>query len=294
MIHSPCASASPPASEKWWIGENSPGDDWKSLQPRRVSSLAQDYLAPAVIVVENEPADRFTPSQLDCLMQYVRDLGGSLLIVGGDHSFAAGEYEGSELERLSPLASSPPTPTTRWIILVDGSGSMSQEAGGGISRWQMATQAADHLLPALPPADPVEIGQFSDSVRWWLQATAADAAMAALPPADAVPHGPTNLESALNQIAGDATGALPTNLLLLSDCDTTLDHPTELADLLAGKKIRLDVLAIGDGSALGTIRGICAATGGQIIESTSIRASGRGRWRIYRRRPCRRGSCVSR
>lgn len=260
--------AGAPASEKWWIGENSPGGDWKSLRPQRVSSLPQDYLAPAVIVVDNEAADRFTPSQTDCLMQYVRDLGGSLLIVGGDHAFAAGEYEGGTLERLSPLASSPPNPTTRWILLVDGSGSMSQDAGGGISRWQIAARAVVHLLPALPPADPVQIGQFSDAVRWWLQApTAADAAATPLPPADAFAHGPTNLESALNQIAGDATGTLPTELLLLSDCDATLDHPTELADLLARKKIRLDVLAIGHGSALETIGGICTATGGHVVES---------------------------
>lgn len=260
--------AAPTAGEKWWIGENSPRGDWKSLQPQRVSNLPQDYLAPAVIVVENQPADRFTPSQMDCLMQYVRDLGGSLLIVGGDHAFAAGEYDGSRFEELSPLASSPPTPTTRWILLVDGSGSMSQDAGGGISRWQTAARAVIHLLPNLPSADPVEIGQFSDTVRWWLQAsTAAEAARTPLPPADAFAHGPTNLELALNQIAGDTNGKLPTELLLLSDCDATLDHRKELADLLVRKRIRLDVLAIGHGSALENIRAICATTGGHVVES---------------------------
>jgi hypothetical protein len=83
---------------------------------------------------------------------------------------------------------------------------------------------------------------------------------------DAFPHGPTNLESALNEIARDAGESLPTELLLLSDCDTTFEHPKELGELLVRRKIRLDVLAIGRGSGLDVVWQICAATGGNIVE----------------------------
>jgi hypothetical protein len=261
-----------PASEKWWIGENSPGGNWRVFPPQSLPGIAEEYLAPVIIVVNNQPAERFTPSQMDSLMQYVRDLGGSLLIVGGDHAFAAGGYSGSALEALSPLSSSPPDPIRRWILLVDGSGSMNGDAGGGISRWQIAAQAVVRLLPALPPADLVQIGQFSDVVRWWsVGTTAAKAAQTPLPPVDVYPHGPTNLESALNQIARDADGTLPTELLLVSDCDTTFDHPGELGELLAREKIRLHVLAIGRGSALGIIHRISAATGGEVVEQLDPR-----------------------
>jgi hypothetical protein len=264
--------SAPAGSEKWWIGQNPPGGDWRYFPPTSLSNLAMDYLTPAIIVVVNEPADHFTPSQVDCLTQYVRDLGGSLLIVGGSHAFAAGGYQGTALERLSPLASSPPNPATRWVLLVDGSGSMARDTGGGVSLWQSAAQAVVHLLPYLPPADPIQIGQFSDTVRWWLQAaSAAEAARAPLPPADASPHGPTNLESALNQIADESNDVLPTELLLLSDCDTTFEHPNELADLLGRKKIRLHVLALGRGSALEIIRSISSATGGDVVEQFDSR-----------------------
>jgi len=171
-----------PASEKWWIGRNPPGDGWRSFRPEQTPILTLQYLGPAVIVIDDQPAERFAPAQLDCLMQYVRDLGGSLLIVGGDHALAAGGYPGTTLEQISPLASSPPTPTMRWLLLADASGSMSQELGSGVSRWQAATGAMVKLLPALPPSDPVQIGQFSDAVRWWLgPGTVADAAKAPLP-----------------------------------------------------------------------------------------------------------------
>jgi len=275
------AIAPAPASEKWWIGQNPPGDGWRSIAPERTSVLTEQYLGPAVIVIDNQPAERFTPAQLDCLVQYVRDLGGSLLIVGGDHALAAGGYPGTAMEQISPLASSPPTPAMRWLLLADGSGSMAQDIGGGVSRWQAATGAIVKLLPALPPSDPVQIGQFSDAVKWWLgPGTVADAAKAPLPPRGLLPHGPTNLESALEQIADQAEGKasaaegkasaadanLPRALLLLSDCDAQFDHPDELASLMSKKHVRLYVLAIARGSGLETIRRISADSGGTVAE----------------------------
>jgi hypothetical protein len=258
--------AADPASEKWWIGEDSPGG-WRRFAPGSLPVVSSDYLGPAVVVIKNQAADLFSRTQMDCLMEYVRDLGGSVLIIGGDHAFAAGEYPGTALESLSPLASSPPDAARRWVLLVDGSGSMGQETGGGVSRWQIAARAVVQLLPGLPRADLVQVGQFSDVVRWWIGGvTAAEAGRTPLPPADAFPHGPTNLESALNEIGREADGKLPTDVLLLSDCDTTFDHPTEVGALLAGKKIRLDVLAIGRGSGLEIIQQICAVTGGNVVE----------------------------
>jgi hypothetical protein len=258
--------APPWLSERWWLGGNSPAG-WRSISPDQLPDLPEQYLAPAIIVIDNQSAERFSPSILDRLMQYVRDLGGSVLIVGGDHAFAAGGYPGTILEEMSPLASSPPQATMHWLLLTDASGSMAQDAGGGLSRWRMATQAIVRLLPALPPADLVQIGQFSDSVRWWITSqSAASAAKMSLPPFDAFPHGPTNLESALNQIAEQTDSELPTQLLLVSDCDARIDNPAALQDHLREKKIHLHVLAIDHGSALEIIRNISDGTGGSVIE----------------------------
>jgi hypothetical protein len=257
-------------SEKWWIGENPPSN-WRSLSPTALPDLPDQYLAPAIIVINNQSADVFSPAALDRLMQYVRDLGGSVLIAGGDHAFAAGHYPGSALEQISPLSSSPPQATMRWILLADASGSMSQDAGG-VSRWQAASSAIVHLLPFLPPADLVQIGQFSDIVKWWLPLESCSlAAKQSLPPPDAFPHGPTNLESALNQIADQTDPNLPTQLLLVSDCDAEIDHPERLQENLLKKNIHLHVLAIDRGSALEIIRKISAATGGAVISQFNPR-----------------------
>ena len=45
-----------------------------------------------------------------------------------------------------------------------------------------------------------------------------------LPPADAGPHGPTNLEETLLDIAQNSEGDLPKQLLLLTDADAEPAH----------------------------------------------------------------------
>jgi hypothetical protein len=260
---------SPPlASELWWIGAGSPSSQWRRFSPGQVPHDPTDFLAPAVIVLSNVAAADLGASSLDHLVQYVRDLGGSLLILGGDRAFAAGGYPGTPLEMLSPLSSSPPAAATRWILLVDSSGSMNGP------NWQAATQAVVRLLPDLPPHDPVDVGQFAAAVRWWSSGrTAAETAQLPLPPPDAVASGPTNLEPALLSIAAAAPAGIPIQLLLLSDCDAQIDHPRNLIDLLTKKQIHLHVLALGRGSGLDLIRQIARASGGSVVEQLDP-----GRW----------------
>jgi hypothetical protein len=257
----------PSVSEKWWIGQDPPNAAWRSLIPAQIPDQPERLLAPSIIVLNNQPADAFSQPQLDRLTQYVRDLGGAILILGGDRAFASGGYTGTTLDQLNPLASFPPTATRRWILLADGSGSMAQTTSTGATRWQSATDAIVRILPTLPPADLVQVGQFSDTLHWWIDPQpAADAAKLPLPPAGDFPHGPTNLESSLQSIASQTEASYPTNLLLLSDCDAEFTYAPQLAIRLQEKNIHVYALAIGHGSAIDTVRQIAASTGGNIVE----------------------------
>jgi hypothetical protein len=235
------------------------------MRPDALPSAGTAFLAPSVIVLDNVAAGELSGAQQAALEQYVRDLGGALVIAGGEHSFANGQYSGSELEALSPLASAPPTPSVHWMLLADSSGSMSQQAAGEATRWQLAAGAIARLLPNLPPADPVSVGSFAAELTWWSDGKAArETAARSWPPAGLSPNGPTNLAAALERIAREADGAMAGELLVVSDADTTIDHPDELAARLKAKRIRLHLLAIGDGRGLETLRGMTAATGGTL------------------------------
>lgn len=261
--------APPMASQRWWVGGKNVPTGWQGISPGDLPVEAGAYLPAAIIALDNVAEETITSAARQRLGQYVQQLGGSLLIVDGRRDSA-----GFPLEDISPLSSVPPRPATHWIILTDCSGSMADASptDPAQSNWSSASAAAVGLLKDLPPDDPVTIGQFSDDVRWWIAGQSArDAARQALPPADAQPHGPTNLQAVLLRIADESTAKLPTQLLLLSDCDTTFTKADEVAAKLASRQIHLSVLAIGQGSALATVTDIAQKTGGQVMRQFDSR-----------------------
>ena len=253
-------------SERWWVGASPPANGWRGFSPARLPTLTSAYLNVSTVVLENIRATELPALAQQRLRQYVRDLGGGLVILGGDHAFAAGAYPGSELENLSPLTSTPPQPTTHWILLADGSGSMA-EVQAGLSLWHRATDAILSLTPHLPPDDLLTIGSFSDTLSLWTTGkTVRQTAGTPLPPPNIGPHGPTNLEDTLLGIARNAEGVMPTQLLLLTDAEAQIADPAGLQLLLKQKKIRLHLLAIAEGSALPVLRSVIAATGGTVVK----------------------------
>jgi hypothetical protein len=223
---------------------------------------ASEYLRAAAIALSNVNADTLSQTQLERLTQYVRDLGGSLLIFGGDHAFAAGGYEGTSLDSLSPLASDPPSPTTHWMLIGDSSGSMA-ELLAGRTRWEAAVDAMIRLLPLLPKADVVSVGSFAHDLVWWVDGEPAKAVAATLtgPPANVGPNGPTNLQAVLEKIA-QRTDSMPCEVLLLTDADTTIDDLAALAAKLKRANVRVSLLGLGNMAADNPVVRIVAATGG--------------------------------
>ncbi|HEV8291193.1 MAG TPA: VWA domain-containing protein, partial [Tepidisphaeraceae bacterium] len=256
----------PILSERWWVGPAPPAG-FRAIDQLPTDSTA--YLTPSIIVLNNLPASAFSQTQLDRLEQYIRDLGGSIVLIGGDHAFAAGGYTGTTLDSLSPLASAPPTPTIHWLLLADSSGSMSA-AAGGFTRFDLARQSLISLLPHLPPEDPVSIGSFAENLRWWSTGKSATET-AKIPFPQIQPNGPTNLEPALLQIISEAEIGMPKELLVLTDADTKIDNASSLQKGLQEKQIRLHLLLIGEasGSALPILRQLSSSTGGQILTELS-------------------------
>ncbi len=256
------APAEPRQRPRWWIGANVPAG-WLAIAPSAVPTEPAEFLAPSVIALANVSADELSPAAIDRLQQYTRDLGGSLLIVGGDHAFSLGGYGGTALDELSPLASDPPTPATQWLLLTDASGSM---AGG--NRWASATGALTAAVRELPPADSVSVGSFAGDLTWWLTGvTARDARARPLPPANVAPGGPTNLQLVMTKLVAQAAGDGPKELLMLTDGEAALGNATELAKSMNAKRIRLHVLAIGSGDALPALKQAAESTGGRYATS---------------------------
>ncbi len=171
------------------------------------------------------------------------------------------------LETMSPLASSPPRPTTHWMLLADGSGSMAEASASGASKWRVATDALTKLLPRLPPEDLASVGSFAEKLDWWsFGKSVRETQTLNLPPLGSNPHGPTNLEPILDTLAEGAEPALPKQLLVLTDADVDIRDPGGLSDALRRKNIHLHVLAIEEGTGLAVLQKIVDATGGTLVE----------------------------
>ena len=257
------ANVPPPQTlERWWVGSGAAPAGWRAVRPSDMPVDDAAYLGAAVVVLDNVSSDDVPDVQLQRLSHYVLDAGGGLVLLGGDHAFGAGGYPGTILEALSPLASRPPEPTVHWVILVDQSGSMSGPVEGGGTRWDYAARAVKAVVAALPPEDLASVGGFAEGVDWWSQGKRVkDLAATPLPPGNAYPHGPTNLEPALESVERIG-GTMPVQLLVISDFEAKISDTSALTTVLKARGVKLHLLAIGEGSALQTVTAMSSATGG--------------------------------
>jgi hypothetical protein len=268
----------PPAdTPSWWIGamQRSSSEDWRYLAPHDLPVDTGAYLSPPAIVLDNVSSSDLTDAQRQRLRQYVRDLGGGLLIVGGDRAFAAGGYFGTALDALSPLASHPPLPSTHWVFLVDSSGSMNAPSDGGGTRWRAAVDAVAAAVPSLPPHDLVSVAGFAAALQWWSRATPAGELRAgALPPAGAYASGPTELRRALAAAATAGGDGAAVELVVLTDANAPVEGPAELAAIMTQHKVRLHLLDLGepDATGLANLREVVRATGGTHLRESDPRA----------------------
>lgn len=265
------AIPAPPARqlEYWWVGEGSAPAGWIARGAGELPADPVDYLNVGAIALSNVSGGALPATQEERLAQYVRDLGGSVLIFGGDAAFGAGDYDGTVLDSLSPLASDPPAPTTQWMLLVDSSGSMAETVGRR-SRWDAASEAMLRSLPRLPAKDLVSVGSFARDLSWWVDAEPASAlTRLTAAPAGVGPNGPTNLQAVLEKIAA-RSDAMPCELLLLTDADTTIDDPARLGGKLKAAKVRVSLLGLGQVPADNPVVQIVHVTGGQWSASEDL------------------------
>jgi Ca-activated chloride channel homolog len=135
--------------------------------PADVSGLAGYDL----VVLSDIAASVLAPSQIEALASYTRDLGGGLLLFGGDRSMGPGGYARTPLEEVSPvrfdLKEQKRRASLAEILAIDYSGSMSAEVGGQ-TKLALANEAAARSATLLGPGDRLGVEHVDDRVAWTL------------------------------------------------------------------------------------------------------------------------------
>ena len=134
--------------------------------PVNMAGLAQ-YKS---VILANVPATELGRAQMTLLDQYVSDIGGGLVMIGGPQSYAPGGYFQTPLERTLPvemqIKDQKRLPQLTIAYLIDRSGSMGQIGRSGVPNLELAKRAIVLSLELLQASDRVAIGTFDTGGAW--------------------------------------------------------------------------------------------------------------------------------
>ncbi|HHY77922.1 MAG TPA: VWA domain-containing protein [Clostridiales bacterium] len=144
--------------------------DYKRISADSVPGDLQSLARYKTVILTNVSAENLSDEFLKALEPYVRDLGGGLIAIGGDDSFALGGYFKTSLEKVLPvnmeLKGKKAIPDMSIFTVIDKSGSMASESGG-ITKLDLAKEAAARVLDSLRDNDNIGVLTF-DSAQYWV------------------------------------------------------------------------------------------------------------------------------
>jgi uncharacterized membrane protein len=110
------------------------------------------------VILSDIPVAAFSLQQMNLLRNYVRDLGGGLLMLGGGQSFGLGGYYNTSLEEILPVRcdfeKEKEKPSLAMCLVIDSSGSMENE------KIELAKDAAKSVVELLTARDFVSVIAF--------------------------------------------------------------------------------------------------------------------------------------
>ena len=116
------------------------------------------------LVLSNVPATAMSLQQMEIIRTYVQDLGGGLVMLGGDQSFGLGGYYKTTLEEILPVRSNfekeKEKPSLAMVLVIDKSGSM------GGQKMELAKDAAKGTAELLSPTDQLGVVAFDGDAYW--------------------------------------------------------------------------------------------------------------------------------
>lgn len=148
---------------RWALGEQA--IDVEVRPPEGIPRDMAELQGFECLILSNVPATAMSMRQMDVIRTYVQDLGGGLVMLGGDQSFGLGGYYRTQLEEILPVRSNfekeREKPSLAMVLVIDKSGSMGGE------KIELAKDAARAAVELLSPRDSVGVIAF-DGASYWI------------------------------------------------------------------------------------------------------------------------------
>jgi uncharacterized membrane protein len=140
-----------------------------TVGPSSVPADIAGFASYDVLVLSDISAPDLSSTQIDAMASYVRDLGGGILLMGGDKSMGPGGFGKTPIEEVSPVSFDLKQERRRAslaeVIAIDYSGSMAMRAGKH-TKLELANEAAARSAELLGTGDRLGVMHVDTVVSW--------------------------------------------------------------------------------------------------------------------------------
>ena len=221
-------------------------------RPSELPSAAVGLLPYDAVILDDVPATGLSRAQMVGLRDYVAEMGGGLVVIGGPHSFGAGGYHGTPLEETLPVSMDVRHrlvfPSLAVVLVLDTSGSMGG-FGNEPAKVELAKEAAASVLEFLRERDLIGVITFDQEYRWLVPLTEASRRKEIEEKILQLrAGGGTNMYPALNAAkeALEPARAKVKHVIVLSDGQTDPGEFGTLVQEMSRKRITVTAVAIGN------------------------------------------------
>jgi len=218
----------------------------------------------SAIILNNISALWLSSLQLKRISEYVKDLGGGLVVIGGENSFGPGGYRDTPLEEALPVYAGIRQKTTlpylSLVLIIDKSGSMS---GGGnedsLTKISLAKKAAGTVVDLLPSYERIGILSFDTDCYWTVPLQLMANKLGIVRELSSLKaNGGTSLYPALKEAFEELRKEKSTvkHIIVLSDGLSTEGNFEEIVKKMKEEKITVSTVAIGEDADIELMRNI--------------------------------------
>ncbi|MCB1086414.1 MAG: VWA domain-containing protein [Verrucomicrobiae bacterium] len=216
------------------------------------------------IILSDVPARDIEDGQMTAIRDYVDELGGGFVMIGGMNSFGVGGYYRTPIEEILPVKLKSPdqeeSQSSAIALVIDRSGSMS---GQKIEICKSASVAVTELLTS---KDYIGVYAFDSQVHEVVPITKVSS-VSAIAGQIAILSAGGGTDASVGMFAArealNSVKAKIKHMIVLTDGQTSGSGYQALASQCHAEGITISTVAVGSGAQVGLLQTIAAAGGGQ-------------------------------